>query len=209
MAWSNSDKTILIDHLQELADYYGSRQPSDKALALWTRSLSSLSAGSVLSVLEDWPKTNDRFPTIDKVRAAAQERFSDQLEAQAKRDTAETPAISQIRPADPAVSRAFVRWKAARASLPAVSSTFWEQCGLLHLAYDRPIKNPFPSNRLGAYVPLGNLKREYLLAKYARNGVLDPAAIEAAKAAYNERFLAERKIPPFSQFLAEERAKEA
>lgn len=206
MTWNQSEKLQLVDHIAELADYYGARPPSDKAMDLWVRSLANDSPASVLSILEDWPKFNSKMPTIAEVRQKAQERFSKRLEAHTE-EMAQTDRsfdARNVRPADPYVLRAVERYLAARRAVPHRSQDFALKLALMHYVTNRPARNPRwvhdsnpPLRRLGA------MTIQKVVAAYGIEP--DPAVVEQVRQEVNAQLAAERSVPGFLVFLAEER----
>lgn len=208
MAWDKQETKELFDHLVELADYYGIRQPTEKALALWARSVASDSPAGILNALEDWAKYNAKMPTIAEIRGIAVSRLSKRLEHDEEAEAAATVPLDKIRPADPCVARAYARWKAARASVPQRSPRYWEHVGLLYLTTGRLMRNPWkrPGCPGPDYVFLSGAKRDHLIRVFGEEPA--EALIEKFKAEVNAQKAAERAVPKFSAFLAEERAKQ-
>lgn len=202
MQWDQAEKHELSEHLATLADYYGVRAPSGKAIELWTRALSSESPAKTLGVLDDWPKTQRKMPTIAEVRDQIGQRYSKELEAQSLQETKTAPRLDRVRPADPAVARAFDRWMQALASAPKRPPRFWEQHSLMHVLSGRKFRNA-----RGDWTQISTAKRDHLRAVFGDQP--DPGAIEDARQAVNAQLQAERAaLPKFADLLAEERAKE-
>lgn len=208
MSWDKQETKELCDHLVELAEYYGIRQPTEKALALWARSVASDSPDGILNALEDWAKYNAKMPTIAEIRQLAAARLSKRLERDEEAEAAATVPLDKIRPADPCVARAYARWKAARAAVPKRGPKFWEHVSLLYLTTGRLMRNP--RKRPGCpgpdFVFLSGAKRDHLIRVYGDKPA--EALVEKFKTEVNAQKAAERAVPKFSVFLAEERAKQ-
>lgn len=202
MAWDQAEKHELIEHLQTLADYYGARLPSGKAIELWVRSLSSESPARTLSVLDDWPKMQRKMPTIAEVREAVGQRYSHELEAQALSEAKTAPRLDRVRPADPAVARAYDRFMQALGAAPKRNARFWEQHSLMHVLSGRKFRDG-----QGIWREISSAKRDHIRAVYGDQP--DPAAVESARQAVNAQLQAERSLPRFADLLAEERARGA
>lgn len=81
---------VLGARLTELADYYGSKQPTTAALKVWLDALENVSIADVSSVLTDWPKCRAKFPLASEVLAMVNDRVSTRVEESAKRNSADT-----------------------------------------------------------------------------------------------------------------------
>ena len=73
------DLSRLGDRLGELADYYGLKAPTPKALLVWGDALEAVQWADVAPVLTDWPKSHARFPSADAILNIARDRGSDRI----------------------------------------------------------------------------------------------------------------------------------
>lgn len=201
MAWDQAEKHKLSEQLAALADYYGVRAPSGKAIELWTRGLSSESPAKTLGVLDDWVKTQRKMPTIAEVREQIGQRYSKELDAQALKEAQTAPRLDRVRPADPAVARAVARFLDALRAAPKRGPRYWERLSLMYAVSGRKFRD-----RQGKWSQISSAKREHLRGIFGDEP--DPAAVEAARQEVNAQRDAERALPKFADLLAEERAKE-
>lgn len=81
-----ADLHRLQTRLEELAAYYGKPVPPAPALRIWLDVLAGASIDDVLFVLTDWPKTNRAPPLADQVLKLANDRRSDRLEEQSRKN---------------------------------------------------------------------------------------------------------------------------
>lgn len=118
---------FLKNALQDLADLYGARPVSDRAVSLWERSLEGIDRGEMVSVLEDWPKHHSKMPIPAEIVKAVSERVSYRVEEQARRNREDAEQSDPIaRRADPATLRALKRWRIAHEKAKAViPQNFW------------------------------------------------------------------------------------
>lgn len=85
-----TDLGVLGTRLNELAEYYGNKQPTNAALKVWLDALEKASLDDVTYVLTDWPKTRAKFPLASEVLTLVNERVSKRIEESTKRNAAET-----------------------------------------------------------------------------------------------------------------------
>ena len=104
-----ADLQTMGARLGELADYYGLRAPTAKALMVWGDALESVQWAEVAQVLTDWPKRHAKFPTADQILKLAQERLSDRIEDEARRNRDSAPTIADLREAKSPMAEAFFR----------------------------------------------------------------------------------------------------
>jgi hypothetical protein len=103
------DLSRLGDRLGELADYYGLKAPTPKALLVWGDALESIQWADVAPVLTDWPKTHSKFPTADAILKIARDRVSDRIEEEARRNRDTAPRLDDLRKVDTPAAEAFFR----------------------------------------------------------------------------------------------------
>lgn len=202
MAWAADERQQLIEHLTTLSEYYDKRV-SDKALTFWSEQLKGYTPWAVLSVLDDWAKTDGKFPVLKDVILRANERVSRRLEEQAKRDNASTPAASKVVPRDPTIVEAQRRFFEAVHSLPSAPRDYWDKHAALCLASGRKIRDRFD----GSMRELSTIKRLYLEQKYGEHPSQE--FLDAAKAEVNAHIAARKACPTFKQILAQVRAEAA
>jgi hypothetical protein len=104
-----ADLQTMGARLGELADYYGQKAPTAKALMVWGDALESVQWAEVAQVLTDWPKRHARFPTADQILKLAQERLSDRIEDEARRNRQAAPTLEDLRRDESPMARAFFR----------------------------------------------------------------------------------------------------
>ena len=83
------DLSRLSSRLNELAEYYSAKFPSNAAMKVWLDALAEVSIDDVEFVLTDWPKSKPKFPMAAEVLTLARTRISDRLEKQAERHARE------------------------------------------------------------------------------------------------------------------------
>ena len=104
-----ADLQTMGARLGELADYYGIKAPTAKALMVWGDALESVQWAEVAQVLTDWPKRHARFPTADQILKLAQERLSDRIEEEARRNRDSAPTMAELRQDKSPMAEAFFR----------------------------------------------------------------------------------------------------
>lgn len=103
----------LASALGDLAEVFGTRPVSDRAVTVWYDALKDLDGQTALDVIYDWPKTGTKFPTPADVRQRVSARISREIERRAAEENArntETTAQWINRSADPAVKIALKHW---------------------------------------------------------------------------------------------------
>ena len=214
MTWAADEKKQLLSHLTELSEYYGTREITDKAAGFWERQLSGSTPWAVLSVLDDWAKTEGKFPVLKDVIRRANERVSQRLEEQSKRDAVQTQRLDKIKPADPAILEAQKRFYAARRNLPRRGRDFNEMLAVLHYVTERPVVirewevQPDGSIvRTATTRSLSTIKLQSIIAKYGEQPASD--LVEKFRQIVNTQLEAERAAPKFREILAQVREEAA
>ena len=213
MAWAADERQQLVEHLTMLGEYYD-KHVSDKALTFWSDQLKGSTPWAVLSVLDDWAKTEGKFPVLKDVIRRANERVSQRLEEQSKRDAVQTQRLDKIKPADPAILEAQKRFYAARRNLPRRGRDFNEMLAVLHYVTERPVVirewevQPDGSIvRTATTRSLSTIKLQSIIAKYGEQPASD--LVEKFRQIVNTQLEAERAAPKFREILAQVREEAA
>ena len=109
----NEELTRLKARLDELAEYYGTKAPSNAALKVWLDALRECHIDDVEFVLTDWPKTKQRAPLASEVLVLTRAHISDRIEAEAARNAREARkewSVEKLTPSDPN-SPAYLQFK--------------------------------------------------------------------------------------------------
>lgn len=79
----------LAETLRDLADVYGVKQPSERALRIWQSALSGIEDRAVMNAVNCWADHNRKFPTPAELRKNALAEESNIREREAEIDRAE------------------------------------------------------------------------------------------------------------------------
>lgn len=79
----------LSETLRDLADVYGVKQPSERALKIWQSALSGIEDRAVMNAVNCWADHNRRFPTPAELRKNALAEEANIREREAEIDRAE------------------------------------------------------------------------------------------------------------------------
>ena len=80
------DAPVLAQSLSGLADVYGARAVSDKAVKVWLDALREFPIERVTGLLSGWPKANARMPVPKDVWAVLNDERTDDIERTAAAD---------------------------------------------------------------------------------------------------------------------------
>lgn len=153
--YDGHDAQLVDHHLRSMAEYYGTKPPSDAVMRRWLYQLAEeVPPHCAITALCDWTKRHDKWPTIAGVLVDARKIADHDAERRAQdvRSDPAVPRVSEAKPTDPALAAAVAqvleRIKAAGRGLPR---RYWELEGIAAIAQGRP---------------LGEAKRRYLEATY-------------------------------------------
>lgn len=111
------DRATLKEQLVSLADAFGSKPVTDKGVMVWLDTLKEFATHEVMSLLIEWPKYHGKVPVPHEVWRILNERSTDTLEEQAKRDKAQFERDARAwvaTPAGKAASAALLKSMKAR-----------------------------------------------------------------------------------------------
>lgn len=184
--YDSTDSAIIEGHLRSMSEYYGRSLPSDGVLSRWLEQLAEdVPPHCAATVLADWTKRRDNYPTIAGVlkEARALKEREDERRQEAIRNDPSIPKVSDVRPYNPDMAEAVSRCLNAINSMPPRSREFWEWEGIV--ALDK----------------IGLLKRRYLEEKYGER-LQDPAFVNGIREKVRARLQLEAAIPKPSDFVA-------
>lgn len=91
------DLAAVVERLNALAELYGAKPPTPKAVELWWEAVKGYAVGDVLGALDDWMRSKPKPPMPSDVVAMAADRLSNRIEQQAVAEKAsEKREIAQM-----------------------------------------------------------------------------------------------------------------
>lgn len=83
------DMATVHDRLNGLAELYGAKPPTTKAVEFWWDALRGFASGDVLSAIDIWMRSRSKMPMPSDIVVLAGEAVSDRIERQAIADKAQ------------------------------------------------------------------------------------------------------------------------
>lgn len=86
---NRADFAQAVERLGGLAELYGVKPPTQKAIEFWWEGLRGHTLGDALAAIDSWARSRPKMPMPSDIVAMASERLSDRIENQAAADKAQ------------------------------------------------------------------------------------------------------------------------
>lgn len=86
---NKTDFLTVVERINGLAELYGQKPPTQKAIEFWWEAIKGYMQGDVLGALDDWMRSKPKMPMPSDIVALTASKLSDRIESQAAADKAQ------------------------------------------------------------------------------------------------------------------------